>query len=567
MPVVSIPLQDIQQSVSRPIILSIVDHVKHVTRIHHDHTILFAGELGKSKQPDSDIDRNNQRSPRLPHLNAVYIDANEQFQRESLGTHAIHQFEHEPIFKDPSLRVSLTPVYATTELKLDFNIKTTSRAAAERWQSEFWMRVSQLRDLQLHAFEYHYAIPDVYYRLLSVVHQHREAVRGYEDLFEEYLLRHGCGRLTLVGDSGGQSAVLSVFEKQTRIVGLFDFEAIPEKMERDAESAAWTHSFSYRLTYQKPIGCVARYPISVHNQLLPKKYVVFNQSAPDQANIPKRWSHSLKHLSYFETPGQLVDQYFREKMIRLPIYDEYLLHQVAPGTMSVFLALCFLEDEQDKRLLDLTDLQEIVIDPEILRFILESEWSYMTRHYRSILQIYYYRNEYLKGERSIRVHPDGSVEAVEALELREEHRVRLAVVTDLSLLDEDALRRLFRYPEALKRLWQFINWTRRDLDEYLRHLTRKSHLTSLEIRRAVRLLTERNPQRRNRDTGRRRGSYTVTGGRDRTSTRRHPLAPLPGLDERTIDKMREDDVQRNTVMIGTIIALRTDGAIGLPNVS
>jgi hypothetical protein len=539
MPVLNFTLPENTQSVSRPIIYSVIEQLQTLAKIDKSAKIYFAGDIQKTKQPHSSLN-DEDRSPQLPSDRMLFLEVEENFSRDMLGTNAINQYEHMPIFHDSNLAVSIRPIYATTDVKISFKYRTHSKSEAERWHNEMWMKVTQLRDTMLHDFDYHYLLPPAFIELLKVIHEHRETIDGYNDSFEEYLFNNATGQLTLIGDLANQDARLSIIEKQCRVIGLFDFDSLPEKTERNDADASWTINFDYKFSYEKPVGAVVKYPIMIHSQLLPKKYVLFSDSAYNLDKIIKRYSNSIGALSDFEIQDMAYKYFKKHQYIKLPSYDEFILNKtnIVVGTHTVFLALCGLDPVERSSLINLMELGTIAIDPLIMRFIVESEYPYITKMYDSIIQVQLYRNNYLTHPDNITCDRFTNIKAKDKLDLRNEYRVRFSFVTDLTLLSKDALRRLGLYPDVaamfiqeLKNLGRFDRFNKDYYNRYLRQ----------DIPR-VNYYTEDN------------GVVTATDAGLYNSD--HPLHPVSQWTDAEKDDLSKYRIQFNTIMITSIISLR-----------
>lgn len=553
MPVLNFTLPENTQSVSRPIIYDIINQLQTLVKIDKSAKIYFAGDIQKTKQPHSSLN-DEDRSPQLPSDRLLFIEVEENYSKDMLGTNAINQQEHQPVFNDTKLNITIRPIYATTDVVINFKYRTHSKSEAERWHNEMWMKVTQLRDTILHDISYHYLLPSAFVELLKTVHDYREATDGYNDSFEEYLFGNATGQLTVIGDLANQDSRLAISEKQCRIVGLFDFDSLPEKTERDDSNASWTISFSYKFSYEKPTGAVVNYPIMIHNQILPKQYVLFSDSAYDLDRVFKRYSNSIGNFSNFEIQDIAYSYYKKHKFIKLPSYDEFIItkYNVPFSTHTVFTALCSLDVSERQTLLNLQDLGTVVINPLILQFILESEYPYICSQYASILQINLYRNEYLAVHNTVKCDSTGNIVAKDKLDLRNQHRIRFSFVTDLSLLTKEALERLAKYPNVLILLINelinlgLFNRTNRDwFNRYLKHA-----LNGKQFDSNGKLIDRTNGYSVN-------NRVASTNNNALNNNSKHPLTPLWNLTDSERDKLK-DNIQVNTVMLSGIIALRYD---------
>lgn len=488
MPNISMTLTDISQAVTRPVIFDIIKQVQEITKITQDAAIYYPGDSQKMQTPGTNIDTNGDRSSIFNTGRYNFIETEEDYDRETLGSTAITRKEHIPIFIDKDLKIIITPIYATTNITINFKYRCPSKVEALRWRDDIRTRISQLRDINLHSITYHYTIPMELLDILTTIYDLRENYLGYEDTFVEYMTNRSTDRLTLIGDLIGKDARLAVSETQTRIIGIFNFDGLPEKPERDDNTGTWTISFSYKFSYEKPISCNMRYPIMVHNQLLPDKYINFVNSEYDLDKIHKSFTKSLNALNNFESDNIINNRIDPDTILRLPRYDDYNLLTTPNGTGTIFIALSEVDTSDSKTLFNLNELGDMVLDKDILQFIKEIEYPYITDIYKSFFNFTLYRNEYISSSKTIVCDSNLNIKARDILNLRNQHRVRFSLITDISLLDKAALERLKRYPKVLVKIISAINELLRNQPDFNR-LADKSSLTSFEVTKIYELLT------------------------------------------------------------------------------
>lgn len=556
MPHVSVVLPDVQQSVSRPIIFDIVNQVQSVTKITKTARIMFAGDRQRTQQPGTTID-DTSHDALLPSNRFVFIEVDEDYDKETLGSTAVHRKEHIPVFLDESIGISIVPVYTTTNVVINFKYRTPSKSEAMAWREDVRIRVSQMRDINLHKFTYHYLLPVPYLTLLQDIHYCRENVAGYGDSFTEYVTKYASNRLTLIGDLVNKSARLAISETQTRILGQYEFEGVPDKPEFDEALGVWTVGFSYRFSYEKPSGCAMEYPIMVHNQLLPKEYVIFDSSDIDFEKASLMYSNTGGALNYFEAPLQLEHYLVPNSIVRLPLHDEFELGMEPPGTATVMTALCEVDLTRPDLLVNLKELDPFVIDADILEFIQKSEYPYVGKLYKSIIQLQMYRNKNFMSNPGLVCTSGLDVSAPVDLNPRFNYRLRFGLVTDLTFLDKAAVDRLCLYPKALVKIVQAINEVFRD-NPGIDTLGQRRYVGPQDFSAIYRQMTGLNYN----GTGRMANQVTTpaTGSRlipsMEVAYQNHRLDSLRDVRGMTLENYRQNHIQTNTLMTSYIVASR-----------
>mgnify|MGYP007069468258 CR=1 FL=1 len=487
MPNLSVTLPESGQSVTRPVIFEIIKQVEEITKIDVSSKVFFPGETQRMQTPGTSIDSTNERFAIFNTDRITFVEVEEDYDKEALATTAITRQEHIPIFHDQSLRVKVTPIYAKTLVTINFTYRCPSKTEAERWRADMRIRISQMRDINLHDITYHYPVPLEYLLILKMIYDKRESNEAYGQSFQEYVYSMSNQRLKLVSDLVGKDTRIVVPETQTRIVGMFDFDGMPNKIERDETNGVYTIAFSYKFEYEKPIGCNMKYPVMVHNQLLPPNLIEFTNDAYDLDKVNKSFPLSLYAMNSFESDTVMNGAVNTNYVLRLPEYDDFRLNQFHTGTGSVFIALC--EVDQDKKTLcNLKELGDIALDEDILKFIQDSEYPYLSKLYQSILHVDLYRNEFLTEMRTLTVNSQLDISAINLLDLRNQHRIRFSIVCDLTLLSKSAIDRLKNYPKAFVKIIAAINELLKNHPDFV-NMGNKNRITALDFNAVYQALT------------------------------------------------------------------------------
>jgi len=176
---------------------------------------------------------------------------------------------------------------------------------------------------------------------------------------------------------------------------------------------------------------------------------------------------------------------------RLPSIDDYVIIDKPSGTGTIWTALCEVDSLNLRTLLNLNELGELVMDADILQFIRDGEYTYMTNPYRSIFTVSLYRGDYLASSSNISIDSALNVISTSDLDLRKQYRLRFSIVADLTYLDGNAVNRLRGNPTVLLKVIKSINRTiRNDID--LSFLTKRQSISINDFSLIFALLTGRN---------------------------------------------------------------------------
>ncbi len=228
-----------------------------------------------------------------------------------------------------------------------------------------------------------------------------------------------------------------------------------------------------------------------------------------------------------------------DPIIRIPSFDDFVMSSVLVYTGTVISALTEVDTVDKRSLLNLSELGDMCLDEDILQFIRESEWPYITKEYCSILSLSLYRNEYITSSATITCDSALNVKATSDLNLRNQHRIRLAIVTDVSMLRGNAVARLLRYPKVLVKIIGSINELLRNHPDFVKlgdkkEITKHSFSYVYSFLTGYRLPTSGNYHGPGIDTGK----------------------LFDDIDPRIVESYRKNGMARNTVMINSLIAER-----------
>lgn len=488
MPKVYTTLTNIDQTILRPAIYSILTEIQNITKIKKNALILFPGDSNVALSNGTAIESDKNKEALFNATNIVHIEIQYDHDEEDITSmDAYGRYSH-PIFSDTNLNVYIAPIYSKVNITINFKYRTPSKLEALRWRDDLRMKISQMRDINIHKVDYSYTLPLMYLVVLKMIHTRREAIAGYGDTFNQYLEINGSNAITLMSDSAGNDLSLAIAETQSRIVGIYDFSPLPEKPEKDSENSLWTINFSYKFTIDKPIAATMQYPVMVHNQSLPLEYVDFIEDNINLSRMNLYADGRLRNLNYFEYDSGFNKVLPDKLYIRIPEFDDYKIDQTIKSSGTILLALCELDMNDSKALLNLDELGDIAIDPDIMTFIKESEYLYITKPFFSILNISLYRDDKLVDYDAIDVDSDVNVRLNRDPDFRRQHRIRLSIICDLTLLTLDAINRLKKYPAAFKKILASINELLAMHPDF-KKLGDKGRVTELEYNTVFRLMT------------------------------------------------------------------------------
>lgn len=441
MPRTATEVKETIESITRPVTYEILRQLYPLLNLPGKTSLMLPGMVESVPNVGSTLGYDGDPN-RFKYKGQLQVEVTELPIEDEVLTIAVQRLEHEPIFHDPLLAVRIVPIYSATQLTLSCVYRAPNRVMAQRFRDEALMRTGQGRKESLHEFHYHYSLPDGYMELLRVIHRMREEVEPYGEDFDTWFTNHITKRATNLTTQIGTQSLVAIAEHQVTAFGWFDFLAAPEPAVKDQDTGPYNLSFTYTVNYDKVIGCTIQWPLMVHNQIIDEAYRHTPNASGTQINPDRRGirpSVSRKALNHF------VDQHLpyvrRNQGFVIPEYDDWIPSGVHPSTASVLTAMLEVNLDDRREILSLYELGDYEIDPEILLF-LRTEAPWLNIYGESVIHLTLYRDGDPIDDGSLIIDEDLNVRSRIDLNPRERYHLRIELITDLTLLTADAMRRL-----------------------------------------------------------------------------------------------------------------------------
>lgn len=454
MPAHFLSLPDIDQTVARPAIFSIINQLSEITKLPKDTQINFKGDAAAVLTPGTSID-DSSRDAKFAARHYTFVDVVETPQLGAMQEVFMFAKENPLIFYDQELGVELRPVYTTSDVTIQLRFRSPSETEVKRWMAEMYLNTSRGRDINLHTLNYTFPIPYGFLGLLEDIWTLREAHVGYNESFEKYFTDHATQKLTILANQAGGMRHLAVRDTQTRIQGMFDFAGVPDAPVKDNATGTWEIAFSYKFSYQRPDAIFVEFPLTVHQELLPSKWYSGLRIEDDPELRQIYYTRSYTALSRFE--GNRMAEGIRDIVpyIRIPDFDDFSCRLFPPWTSTVLTSLSFIE-EDGKTLLDLKELGDYILDEDVVQFM-KSEASHMNKLFHSLFYVSIYEGDRKLPDEKVLVSSQLVVSCKEPLNPRKVYRVRLSMLTNIQSGQWAAIERLGAYPKAFTKVLASLN--------------------------------------------------------------------------------------------------------------
>lgn len=453
MPTVSLVLEDTDRTILNNAYFKIINDIVEATKIPHSTVIAIHKDidytLTDNKTNETGVEKKN--LPSTASLRRIQASITEEYNEDELTTTAVHQVSAYPIFEDRDIDVFVFPIYVKSDIVIEFSYFTPSKTEANRIRDDIRIRLSQTRNIGIHDIEYDILLPEIVEDFIVDVHtlKNRLVPQNLEDYFRE----HSTKRMHLITDMANkENAKIAIFEKQVRILGLFDFSSMPEKVDADNENSTYKVSFNYKLSFDVPRAIGIRYPVMICNKLLPSKYVQFiednkvNSFEESKRNLS--YTHSLYALSHFEAHRQLENRVDINYPINIPAFDDFNIRQSHKGYVILASFLVEVNEVDKKSLLNLKEIDPFYIPSSLLNYLQAGEYQYIKIPYMSFLYIGIHQ-EGILFDAPCEIDANLNIRSINELSLMKPVRVTLSICNDLAMLDKRSLERLLSNEEIL----------------------------------------------------------------------------------------------------------------------
>lgn len=455
MPIITVDVESTQQTVTRHVAMGVVYDVAASLGIPYNIRVVYPGSNDPEDLPITIADdgRNKQYDPAMK----VVVEVQERFVEKDIATTMLRPNFNPPLFQDPELGVSITPIYAQTEMTINFQFRFVDRNLAEKTMNDMRRHATLFRDGLMHELRYKYLIPKVELVILKNIHELRESQAGYGEDLSEWFRDHFSDQVTVLSNRSGKSLSMAKDEVQTNVMGQYDFEIVPESPELGQSKATSIMTFSYVFRYDKPISATMKYPILIHNQPLPPD--LYDRRVPfvleDRLNLPSRF----RALSDEYTNNQYITGF--QMGAPIPIFNDWQPPTVVNGVEGLLRVMLAVESTDPYALLNLNELGEVALVPSLIQYA-HQEQERIFIHTNSAMHIALYENDKMLGYDRLTIDQDLNVRTTFEMDLRKNYHLLISLQADLRLLKPNAAERLRKDGGLLNRIIRGIDPTIKD---------------------------------------------------------------------------------------------------------
>ena len=459
-------LQGIEETVTRPIIITAVNDIKGLLGIGSDVYTFFDNKdnLFKRKTKDGGIIGDN--SDRGSYIKIEHEENSEDGNELSLIP---ARPDFLPVYKDEDVGSSFQPIHHSRRINMHVKYAGKSRSKIFSIANKLKLYTSSDAMYCLHDFEYHYNIPNFLNKLLIEINNKKNyrIIDGDKLTIEQYIDQTFDDRVDFANALDGDitKSSLVIREKQLDIEGWVEGDLQSIKPEYDDQGSVWYIEFDYTFTYEKPVTLLVKYPILVYNSLIHPAFrtTIYEKPKKDNRAIRTGRAQAMHDATNTEQdPNDPLAIKHPNYYIPVPDYDTTKL----PTPLNYYARLCVIltviDDMDTKLLFNINDIPGIKFRDSYKEFIMNSERPYIGDEFKSIFHFELWKNNKKDYQNKIIMEEDGTLKTLYNLDYKYSYRVSINLLTDLSLLTQDAKRRIKAWvAEQIK-----SNITTTSLDKY-----------------------------------------------------------------------------------------------------
>lgn len=453
MPVQMIDLVGMNNSFLRPVVADVVDQIASITKLPINKEFIITENSGPMV-PGSAIGNNSQKDIINPtgHDRAIRIEVDEEIIDNTLGSGRAKLEYAKPVFNDTDTGIRVFPVRTQSVIELSIIARFGSRTEAEQWRLRNRREAQQGRWQLQHQVNYHYMLPDELILFLNHIHELRELNAPYNESLPEYLKYRLGNTVEVLSDQAGNNRKLAVMERAVNIVGTFDFNTLPEKVEKDKDRVVWEIKFGYKIILERPISLCVTYPVMIHNSYIDAKYI------PQAERGLVKPVAVLGDALVTNLVGAVVNNPPPSKppvMVSMPYYDDWVPTYIPTAQLPLYMFLLQVDANDRRDVADLNGLGDYQLHPLFIPYLQSNPETILRRHGGLFSIIIHENSKALQGN-LFTIDSDLKIRSTFDLDMRKTYRMTYNVTADPSAISGRDLKNLLAYGELILYTFEYV---------------------------------------------------------------------------------------------------------------
>lgn len=436
---VRVDLHGIEETVTRPVLITVANDVKELMGMGKDIYTVFdeKDNVIKNKNKSGEIVGDNTLKDEM--ISIDYTESSEDNHELHL---AVVSPDFKPIYIDKDVKCKITPVYLTRRMNVKIKYSCKSKSKVFSIANKLKLNTSSDDIYKQHDLEYHYVIPNFILQLLAHINRLKGSIPSYKIGLDEYLAKTFDDRAdftnTLDGDINKSRLVIR--EKQLMIEGYISDDVHGITPEYDDDLGNWYIEFEYQLSYEKPVTLLTQYQIMIFNQVIDKPFRHFLTQPSKRTNPEKntaRQSDMNKITARDDTFNIRDGGYY----ITIPEIDTFILPKSSTKHSRMFSVMIQIEEYDRTYLFNVAELPDIKFRDGVFKFLIESERDHIGEIYQSLFYVELYKDDKKDYNNIITMDQFGILRSTYELEYKHTYRVVFNVQNDLTYLSQEGIKR------------------------------------------------------------------------------------------------------------------------------
>ena len=176
MPMYNLAIEEIDESIKRPMVVSVITDLLQLFGLKDNIPLVFKGQSSQPAYVNSDVE--GQYADGNNRYNAdsllTILDYDEEENETTLLSTPVQYTEERGVFSDTTLNIHLVPARVSKRFNVNIQLTGTEKQI-ERWRAQIKRRTSQGVLNGIHNVKYHFPIPRKFMMFLIQAHERRES--------------------------------------------------------------------------------------------------------------------------------------------------------------------------------------------------------------------------------------------------------------------------------------------------------------------------------------------------------------------------------------------------------
>lgn len=460
MPLISVDINEVQKSITRPVVQSVVRDL--YARLGQDASnieIRMLGEGGAVITPGSAID--DDKDHRLTTDKQITIEYDEEYDETFHRSTPVIFEEHPYIFRDPTTKTDVRPVRMAIRGTINFRIHGQDKQEVSRMLRRYNRLLRRDWDQTGHKVTYSYDVPPDILMCLIDIYKLRESRAGYMEDWDTYMKKCFVKNQTVAYSMDGKNPVCKIQESGIEVKSYFDTGDEVPKKQADDKAGGYYAEFSIVVFYERVEAMTFSYPSVVHHQFLPAQWLMMDgmYALGGAYDNDERYYHypnngvgenavggnRLNFLSHFTYAfrGSVPHRAF--KGIQDPVFNDWTEQKSYAGYQP-FVRQVTLQLENDPSFVqDLGQFWHYGFSENAMEYI-KATYDTINQSYFNVFTLTLYKEGKMLDQRDLKIDEDLVVRWKEDLDDRANYQVMYSICNDPSMLKSGAREALACHP-------------------------------------------------------------------------------------------------------------------------